>query len=63
MKHYMHGLTQIHLQKRGVVLRVKMAEDILYNEVSIFMISVLVLPCTIVVHHAVLHCNILLTQF
>ena len=29
----MHGLSQIHLQSRGVVFRVKMAEDVLYNEI------------------------------
>lgn len=29
----MHGLSQIHLQSRGVVFKVKMAEDVLYNEV------------------------------
>ena len=33
VKHFMHGLSQIHLQSRGVVFRVKMAEDVLYNEV------------------------------
>ena len=33
VKHFMHGLSQIHLQNRGVVFRVKMAEDVLYNEV------------------------------
>ena len=31
----MHGLTQIHLSDKGVVFKVKMAEDVLYNEVSI----------------------------
>ena len=29
----MHGLSQIHLQSRGVVFRVKMAEYVLYNEI------------------------------
>ena len=29
----MHGLSQIHLQSRGVVFKVKMAEDVLFNEV------------------------------
>ena len=30
----MHGLSQIHLSDRGVAFKVKMAEDVLYNEVS-----------------------------
>ena len=34
VKHYMHGLTQLHLS-RGVAYRVKMAEDVLFNEVRI----------------------------
>lgn len=34
VKHYLHGLSQIHLTNKGVALRVKMAEDVLYNEVS-----------------------------
>ena len=30
----MHGLSQIHLTNKGVAFKVKMAEDVLYNEVS-----------------------------
>ena len=35
IKHYMHGLTQIHLHNREVAFKVKIAEDVLYNEVRI----------------------------
>ena len=37
VKHYMHGLTQIHLHRKRVAataFKVKMTEDILYNEVK-----------------------------
>ena len=36
VKHYMHGLTQILLNRKRVatVFKVKMTEDILYNEVK-----------------------------
>ena len=30
----MHGLSQINLNSKGVALKVKMAEDVLYNEVQ-----------------------------
>ena len=39
IKHYMHGLTQIHLQTKGVVYKVKFAEDVLFNEVNIIIIA------------------------
>lgn len=34
VKHYMHGVAQVNLPQRGVVFKVKMAEDVLYNEVN-----------------------------
>ena len=33
----MHGLSQIHLTNKGVSFKVKMAEDVLYNEVSLLL--------------------------
>ena len=35
IKHCMHGLTQIHLHNKGVVYKVKFAEDVLFNEVTV----------------------------
>ena len=36
IKHYMHGLTQIHLHNKGVVYKVTFAEDVLFNEVRLY---------------------------
>ena len=47
VKHYMAGLTHIHMPKKGVIWRVNMAYDVLYNEVSTHVIDLLlVILCT-----------------
>ena len=38
VKHYMHGLTQIHLCTRGVVFKVKMADNVLYKLCTLLII-------------------------
>ena len=40
VKHYMHGLAQIHLRHKGVVFKVKIAEDVLYNEVKYISVAI-----------------------
>ena len=39
VKHYMVGLANVHSPKKGVIWRINLAYDVLYNEVYIIIVK------------------------